>query len=1025
MNLLRRLIHRPVLSMVISMTIALLGIQAISRLTVRQYPETTVTTITVTTPYIGADAGLVEGFVTTPLEQAISTAEGIDYLESSSTLGTSKITARLVLGYEPNEAVAEILTKIQQVRNRLPEGSEDSIVTVSTGGNQAAMYIAFTSEVLQASEITDYLSRAVRPRIETVSGVQRAQPIGAKTIAMRVWLDPERMAALDITPTQVREAIARSNFLAAVGETKGPTLSIPLEADTNLDSVEAFEQLIVREQGGTIIRLSDVADVRLGSENYDSSVLFGDKTVVFIGVEISPEANLLDTITGVRDLFPDIKAQLPAGLEGLIVYDSTKAVEDSIDEVVWSLVQALAIVSAVIFLFLGSLRSALIPAITMPLAIVGAFFFMQALGYTINLLTLLALVLAIGTVVDDGIVMVENAMRHIENGATPKEAAERTVDEMTGSIVAMNIVVLAVFAPIGLMGGLTGSLFTEFAYTVAAATLISGIAALTLSPMMCAKLLQSRLDDQSENGSGSQKWFLARWVDQGFGWLSRIYSVALGYALDAKWLVLAVGVCILGSIYFLFNAARSELAPAEDEGFLVVTAQADPNSSLAQLERWTGLLSDKISAFDGVEFFFTINGGDRAGGTSSAFGGVSLRDWEKRDVTQMELQPKLQKAAAQVAGLQSVVIAPPTLPGAGEGAPIQFVISSIDEPRVVYESAEKILRAARQSGKFAYVESDLQFDKYQQTIQIDRDKAADLGVDIATIGGDLATMLSEGYINFFSYDGRSYRVVPQVSSESRQIARQLLEYRVATDADDLVPLSSFVEITGSPQPRQLKRFNQLTAATLSGVPAPGVPLSEAIDVLREQADEQLPKNFVTDWKGVSRQFVSENTTLLLAFGLAVVLMYLTLSAQYESFRDPAVMLISVPMSLAGALLFFAAGVVTINIYTQIGLLALIGAIIRHGILLVEFAGDIQRDEGLDRRSAMEKAASLRLRSILMTTISTVTGLVPLLIASGGPGAASRFAISFTLGIGMAIGTAFTLFAVPTLYTVLATKRQPS
>ncbi|MEZ6088486.1 MAG: efflux RND transporter permease subunit [Pirellulaceae bacterium] len=1018
MSFLHVFIHRPVLASVISLAIALLGIQAMTRLTVRQYPQTTSTTITIVTPYIGADADLVQGFITTPLEQAIATAEGIDYLESSSTLGTSTITARLVLGYEPNEAVAEILTKIQQVRNRLPPGSEDSVVTVSTGGDQAAMYMAFTSEVLSASEITDFLTRAVRPRLETVAGVQQAQPIGAQTIAMRIWLDPRRMAAVGVTPSAVRAAIANSNFLAAVGETKGSTLSIPLKAETNLDSVEDFERLVVREQGDTIIRLADVADVKLGAESYNSSLIFEGKTVVFIGVQIAPEANLLDTISGVRDLFPSIQRQLPAGLEGLIVYDSTIAVEDSIEEVVRSLIEALVIVTVVIFLFLGSIRSALVPAIAMPLAIVGAFFLMQMLGYSINLLTLLALILAIGTVVDDGIVIVENATRHIEQGATAIEASKRTIRELAGSIIAMNIVVLAVFAPIGLMGGLTGSLFTEFAYTVAGATLISGVIALTLSPMMCAKLLRQDM----------QKRWLAKWIDRGFRSLSSGYGRALSVALDARWAVLALGVGILVSVYFLFNAAKFELAPQEDDGFLIVTANADPNASLDHLERWTAKLAEQIGGIDEVRYFFSVNGGAGAGGagsSSSAFGGIKLKNWEQRETTQMRLQPQLQTAADRVAGLQSVVISPPVLPGSGGGPPIQFVLSSIDQPRVVHDAAQEILRRARESNKFTFIESDLKFDKAQSRLEIDRDKAAALGVDIDTIGVDLSTMLSGGYVNFFSYDGRSYRVVPQVRRQDRLAAEQVLDYRVASRNGTLVPMSSFITISDQSQPRQLKRFNQLTSATLSGVPAPGTSLGQAIDFLQEQADQQLTSGYVTGWKGVSRQFVSESSSLLLAFGLAIVLMYLTLSAQYESFRDPAVMLLSVPMSLAGALLFFAMGVVTVNIYTQIGLLALIGSIIRHGILLVEFAGELQVSEGLNRRDAMQRAASLRLRSIVMTTTATVVGLIPLLVSTGGPGAASRFAISFTLGIGMAIGTLFTLFMVPALYTVVAKERTTS
>lgn len=1017
MNIFDRFIERPVLATVIGLVVLLLGAEAMTSLTVRQYPETTSTTIRIVTPYIGANAELVQGFITTPLEQTIATAEGIEYLESSSTLGASTITARLELGYDPNAAVAEILTKIQQVRNRLPEGSEDSIVTISRGSDQAAMYLAFFSDVLKASEITDYLTRAVRPRLETVPGVQQAQLIGAQTIAMRLWLDPGKMASLKVSPSEVRRSIAESNFLSAIGETKGSLISIPLKADTNLRSVEAFENLVIREEGDTIIRVRDLAQVELGAESYDSSVIFEGKNVAFIGVQVAPEANLLDTIAGVRQLIPQVKKQLPGGLEGIVVYDSTEAVEASIDEVIRSLIEALLIVTIVIYLFLGALRSALVPGIAMPLAIIGAFFLMQMLGYSVNLLTLLALILAIGTVVDDGIVMVENATRHIEGGATPEGAAKKTVRELTGSIIAMNLVVVAVFAPVGLMGGLTGSLFTEFAYTVAGATLISGILALTVSPMMCAQLLKT----------GMQKRWLSRKVDQGFQALSRGYGKTLGLALDARWIILAAGMCILLSLYFLFSAANKELSPPEDEGFLIVSANADPNISIDHLERWTGVLEKKVSEVGGVQYFFAVNGGggNTGGGSSSAFGGVILEDWEQRDPSQMQLQQQIQMTAAQVAGLEAVVIAPPTLPGAGEGPPLQFVISSIDEPRVVYETSQTILKKARESGLFTFIQSDFKFDKLEQRIKIDRDKAAALGINISTLGVDLATMLSGGYVNYFSYDGRSYRVIPQVARAHRLQTDQLLDYRVTTRDGDLVPLSLFVSLEDEIQPRQLKRFNQLNSATLSGVPAPGVSFDQLIEFLQTTVEETVAQNVVTDWKGQSRQFVSENTSLLVAFALAILMMYLTLAAQYESFRDPAIMFVSIPMSLAGAMLFFALGITSINIYTQIGLLALIGSIIRHGILLVEFANEIQREEGLDRRQAIEKAASLRLRSILMTTIATLVGLLPLLIVSGGPGAASRFAISFTLGVGMAIGTIFTLYMVPALYTVIATKHSRS
>ncbi|SER81389.1 multidrug efflux pump [Nitrosomonas sp. Nm51] len=1013
MSMLQQFIDKPVQATVISLVIALLGIQAMMQLNVRQYPETVTTTLTVVTPYIGADAELVRGFITTPLEQAIATMDGIEYLKSASSQGQSVITVRLVLNYDPNDAVAQILTKIQQVRNQLPQSAENSIVTVSTGSDQAAMYLAFFSDVLDATQISDYLTRAVRPRLETLQGVQEAEILGAQSIALRVWLDSRKMAALGISASEVRDVLADNNFLAAIGNTKGSVLSISLETSTDLESVDAFRNMVIREEEGSIIRLSDVAQVSLGAENYESSVMFNDRTVVFVGVSVTPTANLLDAVGGVKALLPDIYAQLPAALEGIIVYDSTVAIEDSINEVIDALIEALLIVTVVIFFFLGALRSALVPGIAMPLAIIGAFFIMQMLGYSINLLTLLALILAIGTVVDDGIVIAENAMRHIEAGATPNEAAKQTADELSGSIVAMNIVVLAVFAPIGLMGGLTGTLFTEFAYTVAGATLVSGVIALTLSPMMCAKLLQHNMKRRRST----------QWVDSAFKSVSDSYHTLLSKTLDRHWLVLGIGGLILISVYFLYTVSERELAPVEDDGFLMVTAQGDPNMSIDQLERWTSLLADNVGRFRDIEHVFMMNNiGPQNGSSASALGGLSLKDWSKRDQTQMELQPQVQQLAAQNPGLQAAVISLPSLPGATGGTPVQFIISAIDDPMAVFANAEALARQARQSGLFTYIQSDLKFDRLQYRIDIDRDKAAAVGIDMRHLGDDLATMLSNNYVNFFSFDGRSYRVVPQVERQYRLQAEQLMDYYIASDEKELIPLSAIATLTQRVEPRQLLRFNQLNSATLSAVPVPGITLGHAVEYLQQQADTLLPGNYMTDWTGESRQYVTEGSALLFSFALAVMFMYLTLSAQYNSFRDPAVMLVSVPMSLAGALIFFAFGVVSVNIYTQIGLLALVGSIIRHGILLVEFANDLQLKETLNRREAMEKAASLRLRSILMTTLATLFGLIPLLVAASGPGAESRFAISFTLGVGMAIGTVFTLFVVPSLYTVLATDR---
>ena len=1012
MNL-NRFIERPVLATVISLVLLLLGLRSLTALDIREYPEGATSTIIISTPYIGADAELVRGFITTPLEQAIATAEGIDYLESSSIQGFSTIRARLELGYDPNDAVAQILSKVNQVANQLPPEAENSIVIVTSEDETDAMYIAFTSPTLDRAQITDYINRAVRPRIETVAGVQEATALGQQVLALRIWLDPRRMAALDVAPADVRGALESNNYLAAAGTTKGSTITLPLNAGTDLQSVKAFERLIVRQNGDAVIRLADVARVMLGAENYAASTFINGRPAVFLEVEVAPTANLLQTISGVRRLLPDIQEQFPAGLEATVVYDATVAIDDNIGEVVSSLWQALLIVTAVILLFLGSWRSALVPAVAMPLAIVSAFFLMDLLGYSINLLTLLALILAIGTVVDDGVVIVENAQRHIEDGDSPEDAAKKTVKELGSSIVAMNLVVLAVFLPVGFVGGLTGNLFTEFAYVIAGATLMSGVIGLTLSPMMCAKLLKA--DPGEKKGP-------ARWVDLGFRKTSAGYSRALSRALDRRWWVMAAGGVILASCFFLYQAAEKELSPPEDDGFLTIQAEGDPNISLDQLERWTSQLGKLTKGFDSVQYGFVVNGGQRSGtAANTAFVGASMKGWADREQTQQELQPALQKAAAQVPGLQSVVIEPPTLPGGGQGAPVQFVIGSIDEPRAVLEESRRIVAAARASGLFQFIDSDLKFDKQQGRLNIDREKASALGVDVDRLGDDLSTMLSEGYVNYFSLDERSYRVIPQVDRLYRLRPEQLRDYYVRSNAGPLVPLSGFVTIEPEAQPRELTRFNQLNAAVLSGVPRPGVPIGEAVAFLQAEG-AKMPAGFSVDYAGQARQFVQESSTLLIAFGLAVILVFLILAAQYESFRDPLVMLVSVPMSLAGALLFFALGVVSANIYTQIGLLALIGSIIRHGILLVEFANQIQEEEGCDRREAMQKAASLRFRSIMMTTIATLISMVPLLLSGSGPGANSRFAISFVLGVGMAIGTLFTLFVVPAVYTLVASKR---
>lgn len=1006
-------VRRPILALVVSLVIGLLGLASVRFLDIEQYPQSSAAVISIVTPYPGANAELVRGFVTVPLESAIASADGIEFMSSTSSQNLSIINARLQLDYDINAATAQILTRIQQVRNQLPEASEDPTVQVNRGENTAYMYIAFTSERVAPAQINDVLARTVTPRIESLAGVQRAQILGAPAVAMRIWLDPERMTAANVTASEVRAALAANNVLAPVGDTEGRSVAVNLAADTHLQTVQDFERLVVRQEAGTLIRLREVARVQLGAENYSSSVYYKGKPSLAIAIEVVPDANPLDVIAGVRSELPSIERQLPSGLDAAVVYDGTVFIERSIEELLWSLAQALAIVTVVIYLFLGSVRAALVPAVAMPLALVGALFLMLLMGFSINLLTLLALILAIGTVVDDGIVVVENVSRHVEEGQLPREAALVSASELATPIIAMNVVVLAVFLPVAFLSGVTGTLFVEFAYTVAAATLISGVIALTLSPMMGAHLIRRE----------PSRTRVARWVEGGFEHLTRGYERALGAAISGRWVVLALGAGVLVACWFLYTHAKRELAPQEDQGFLLVIATADPNISLQGLERWTSQIGPILESFDSIAGSFTGNGFAGQGAQrNGSFTGANMKPWEERDVSLMELQPQVQAKLSGLAGLQTAVFIPPSLPGAGGGQAVQLVLRANQEPLALEQVAQQVLQRARASGAFAFIDSDLDFDRLQVQIDIEREKAADLGIPMAQLAADLGTMLSAGYVNFFSADGRSYRVIPQAEREARVEPEQLTRYHTRTGTGELVPLSTLVTLRDSVQPRALARFEQLNAATLSGVPAPGVTLGDAVNTLRGIAERTLPADYSIDWKGESRQFVQEGNALVVAFAIAVALMYLVLAAQFESFRDPAIMLVSVPMSLAGALLFFTLGVVTVNIYTQIGLLALIGSIIRHGILLVEFANNVQDGEGVDREAAMRKSARQRLRPILMTTIATLAGMVPLLFAFG-PGAESRFAIGLVLGAGMAIGTVFTLFVVPVLYTVVARDRR--
>jgi multidrug efflux pump len=1000
-------IKRPVLATVVSLLILVLGLRSAGQLPVRQFPVTQNAVVTVTTVYTGADPALVAGFITTPLENSIAQANGIDYLTSTSTLGVSTITANLRLNYDSNKALTEINTRVNAVLNQLPREAQLPVITIAIGETIDSMYIGFSSKVLPTNQITDYLIRVVQPKLQAVEGVQVAEILGERRFALRVWLDPAKLAAYGMTAADVSSALANNDFLSALGRTKGQMVSVDLLAQTSLHSVDEFRDLVLRSENGAIVRLKDVANVTLGAEDYDTAVSFDGKSAVYIGIKVAPTANLLTVIDGVRKVFPSIEEQLPSGLDGKIVYDSTKYVNSSIREVVITLAEALLIVTAVIFLFLGTVRSVIIPTIAMPLSLIGAFFIMLVLGYTINLLTLLALVLAIGLVVDDAIIVVENVHRHIEDGMKPLPAAIQGARELAGPIVAISVVLVAVYVPIGFMGGLTGALFTEFAYTLAGTVAVSAVIALTLSPMMSSRFLRS-VDH------GGQARFAA-WIDRRFTRLRRIYEEALRVALDSLPVIAVFSVIVLLSIYFLYATSKHELAPTEDQGIIIALTTAAPDATLEQTELSTRQVYNVFASYPETDHVFQFAG---AGGLNIAYGGMVFKPWDERKRTPLELQPQVQAQLGGIAASRSAAFLPPPLPGS-RGLPVQFVIGTTESYDRLNDVVQVLIGKAYGSGMFAYLDTDLKIDKPQITIEIDREKASQLGLTMRDVGDALGSMLGGGYVNYFSMAGRSYKVIPQVMQRDRLNADQLRDYYLRTPGGTPVAASTIIRLKRVVVPESVNHFQQLNAVTISGVLAPGVTLGQALDTLRGLAVGSLPQGYSVDYAGQSRQYVQESSALLVTFFFALVIIFLALAALFESFRDPFIVLVSVPMSICGALIFISLGVggASLNIYTEVGLVTLIGLISKHGILIVQFANDLQR-EGRGKREAVETAAAIRLRPILMTTAAMVVGVVPLVTASGA-GAAGRYNMGLVIMTGIAIGTLFTLFVVPAMYLMLA------
>jgi multidrug efflux pump len=1004
-------IRRPVLATVVSLLILLIGLRAYFDLPIRQYPQLQNTVITVTTAYPGASPNLMQGFITQPIEQAVASAEGIDYMVSSSTQGTSKIEVHVQLNYDPNKAMTDVMAKVQQVKYLIPRESNDPVIVKTTGETTAVMYIGFYSDQLNEAAITDHLSRVVQPLMATIDGVASADILGGQTFAMRLWLDPARMTSLGVTATDVSVAIQANNYQSAPGQTKGYFTVSNIIANTDLSSLDQFRDMVVKANGGTLIRLKDIGTVDLSAQSYDSNVLMNGQHAVFIGVQSTPVGNPLNIVRDVRAMQPDLERSLPPTVKMGIAYDSTKFITSSIHEVERTLIEALLIVIVVIFLFLGTFRSVVIPVVTIPLSLIGAGIIMLALGFSINLLTLLAMVLAIGLVVDDAIVVVENIHRHIEEGLSPVQAALLGAREILGPVIAMTITLAAVYAPIGFLGGLTGTLFREFAFTLAGTVVISGFIALTLSPMMCSMLLNHEMN---------AGWFPSQ-VDRTLAAITRVYSRMLGSTLNYRPAIVLFGAVILTLLGFLFLHTPSELAPPEDQGVIFSLGKGPQYSNLD----YTRLYSDQLDAiyksYPETVSRFILNGYE---GLNSSISGMILDDWGNRKQTSMQLLPQVQAKLGQITGMNVFSFNLPPLPGSTGGLPVSMVISSPDDFQQIYKYMEEIKNKARQSGKFIVVDSDLDYNSPVVRVNIDRSKASDLGISMAAIGDTMALMVGGNYVNRFNLNGRSYEVIPQVPRDERLTPDRLAQYYVRTANNSLVPLSTVVSIGSGIDPNALTHYNQLNSATFQAVPMPGVTMGTAVDFLNQAANQVLPTSYHRDFLSESRQYVREGNALTVTLVFAIVIIFLVLAAQFESLRDPLVILVSVPLAICGALIPLYFGAETLNIYTKVGLVTLVGLISKHGILMTEFANALQRNENVDKRTAIERAAAVRLRPILMTTAAMVAGLIPLIFAHGA-GAASRFSIGIVIVSGMSIGTLFTLFVLPTFYSLIATDHRPA
>ena len=1008
-------IRRPVLAVSISLLIIILGLQAISKLAVREYPKMTTTVITVTTAYPGADANLIQAFVTSKLEESIAQADNIDYMSSSSAPSSSTITVKMKLNTDPAGALADVLAKVNAVRSELPSGIEDPTVASSSGGT-GIMYISFRSKKLDSSQVTDYINRVVKPQFFTIEGVAEVQIFGAAEYAMRIWLDPQKMAGQNLSAPAVMSALSANNVQTAAGSDNGYYVTYRNKVETTTKSVEQLGNLIVASNGDDLVRLRDIATIELNKESDNSRATANGADSVVLGINPTSSANPLTVAEKIRPLYDNIKKQLPDSIESDILYDRTIAINSSINEVVKTIVEATVIVLVVILMFIGSLRAILIPVLTIPISLIGVLMMLQSLDFSINLMTLLALILAIGLVVDDAIVVLENVDRHIKEGETPFRAAIIGTREIALPVISMTISLIAVYSPMALMGGITGTLFKEFALTLAGAVFISGIVALTLSPMMTSKLLKSN----------AQPTWMERKVEHTLGKMNALYNYMLDIVMQNRKSMVVFAMAIFASLPFLFNSLSSELTPNEDKGAFIAIGSAPSNVNVDYIQDAMQPYMKNLMEMPEVSFGMSIAG---APSSNASLNIVTLKDWNERSRKQAAIMNELNAKAKSIPEVSVSAFNFPEIDTGEQGPPVSIVLKTAQDYNALANTAEKFLQAMKASGKFIYTNLDLKYDTAQMTISVDKEKAGTYGISMQQISNTLGSFLSGATITRVDIDGRAYKVISQVKRDDRLSPESFNNYYLNASNGEAVPLSSLISIKLETQPTSLPRFSQLNAATISAVPMPGSSTGDAVAWLQQQANSTLPQGYTYDFKSESRQLIQEGNALAVTFALAVIIIFLVLAIQFESVRDPMVIMISVPLAVSGALLmlnllsFFGISGTTLNIYSQVGLITLVGLITKHGILMCEVAKEEQLLYGKNRIDAITAAAKVRLRPILMTTAAMVAGLIPLLYATGA-GAVSRFSIGIVIVAGLSIGTIFTLFVLPVVYSYVATEHKP-